>query len=685
MANEIVADTNTNTDADVSNYSEDNLAQLVEWFEDAEEATREARILAERDRDYVDNKQLTEQELDTLKKRGQPDIIDNEIRRKIDFLTGFEASTARTDPKAFPRNPGDEEASQAVTDMLRFQEYANEFDQISSDVWENMLVEGYGGVEVLGPLASNPKIIEVVRWKWDRLFFDPHSSEHDFSDATFFGGVMWKDLDAAKKKWPEAEDAIESTAAQEPVNSETYDDKPRTIWAQRGKRPRVRIVQMYYRDGDNWHWCLFTKAGKIDGGQVEFIDENGEPDCPLILQSAYIDRENNRYGMVRELVSPQDMINKRQSKSLHMLTVQGGYYEEGAIDDVDEFKEEIAKADGWGRVNTLAGIQPRDKTGDVAGNFQLLQEAKNSIQKKGPNAALAGKQDEAASGRAIRFSQQGGIVEMARLRDRHRNFKRRVYMSIWNRVRQFLDEEAWIRITDDEDNVKFVGFNRPVTFAEQAEKSLTEAGVPEDQIEQGILEEAKAMGIDPQAVVDIVNVPARMDVDIEIENATESINIQEEQFEKLVELAPVIPFPPAVYLKASSFRNKDELIEALQGSEEDMAAQQAQLQIQVKEALAKIADLEAKADKNKAAAVKDAVEANLKAAEAAGTLEAEAISAAMAPPEPNTDISMLGLGGPQEPMQEPMAEPPPPAPVPAPEGAPPPEWSPLASDPTLPQ
>ena len=39
-----------------------------------------------------------------LKKRGQPEIVINRIKRKIDILLGAETQT-RTDPKSLPRTP----------------------------------------------------------------------------------------------------------------------------------------------------------------------------------------------------------------------------------------------------------------------------------------------------------------------------------------------------------------------------------------------------------------------------------------------------------------------------------------------------------------------------------------------------------------------------------------------------
>ena len=52
-----------------------DVGDLVRMFEESEDATIDARKESERDRDYVDNKQLTAAELSVLSKRGQPPMI----------------------------------------------------------------------------------------------------------------------------------------------------------------------------------------------------------------------------------------------------------------------------------------------------------------------------------------------------------------------------------------------------------------------------------------------------------------------------------------------------------------------------------------------------------------------------------------------------------------------------------
>src|SRR5689334_10520220 len=90
---------------------------LVNMFEASEDASYESRKLAERDRDYHDNKQLSDEEMKALKKRGQPPYIDNRIKTKVDYLVGLEKQQ-RVDPKAWPRTPMHEQDAEAATEGL---------------------------------------------------------------------------------------------------------------------------------------------------------------------------------------------------------------------------------------------------------------------------------------------------------------------------------------------------------------------------------------------------------------------------------------------------------------------------------------------------------------------------------------------------------------------------------------
>lgn len=583
--------------ADDTQDEEFDLALHVSRVEDWEEATDTATKLSERDRDYYDNKQLTSEELAELNRRGQPDVVFNKIRSKINYLLGLEI-TSRTDPRAMPRNPKDEEAAAAATDALRYVEDETDLDQKFTAVWENELIEGYGGIELT--VDEQTGDVDAVHWSWDRLFYDVHSRRHDFTDATYLGGVTWMDVEQAKAQFRGKDEVIDKTSSED--TGKTLDDKPKwKRWTSGTHRKRVKIIQMYYKKGADWYWCIFTKGGKLDGGPVPFKDEKGLSWCPLFMQSAYVDRENNRYGECRAYISPQDEINKRRSKSLHLLTQRQTKGEKGAVEDVEAMKQELAKPDGHVEVNPGYDFEILDTTGQVQGNFEMMQQAMLHMETEGANAALMGKQGDAASGRAIQLSQSGGQIEISPLVDRHTHLKTRVYRGIWNLIRQYKKEEWWVRVTDNEDNVRFVGFNRPVTMREEALKRLQANGVPPDQAQMmiGEIEMDPMRGPMLDQVIRIENVPAEMDMDITIEHVPDVANSQQEQFEALVKLAPTVIFPPEIYIKASSLRNKRELLDELKGSQENPEA----AEYQKRRAEAELAKLIAETEKIKAETV----------------------------------------------------------------------------------
>ncbi len=584
------------------------ISKLVEWFEAAEEATENSRKASERDRDYYDGKQLTSAELKKLRERGQPDIIINRIQPKIDYLLGFEASS-RTDPRCFPRTEADEDAAEAATDALRYVEDSTSLDQKFSNVWEHMLIEGFGGVELVVDEQSGD--IDVVEWDWDRLFCDPYSRKPDFSDARYLGGIVWMDADESKEKWVHAEEAINITL-NENTSSKTYDDRPWQKWVSGKSRPRVRIVQMYHREGGQWKWCIFTKGGKLDGGDVPFVDQKGMSFCPLFLQSAYVNRENERYGLVRIMIGPQDEINKRRSKALHMLTVKQVVLERGAVDDVDMLRKELAKPDGVIERNPGFELEINRDDQNITGHLNLLQEAKNEIELIGPNAAMMGKQRGSPSGRAILANQQGGQTEISRILDRHRNLKRRVYEGIWNLIRQYKTQEWWVRVTDDEKKSKFVGLNRPVTYGEQMGRDLEKKGLPPEEIVAAIEQAMQdpVQGPMMSEVATIENVPSEMHMDITIEEVPDVANLAAEQFSGLIDLANAgVVLPPKAYVKASNLRNKQEILDEMEKAEAKPDPQA--MQMQMESAMAQLRELNAKIAKLEAETIKTLVEADM--------------------------------------------------------------------------
>ena len=257
--------------------------------------------------------------------------------------------------------------------------------------------------------------------------------------------------------------------------------------------------------------------------------------------------------------------------------------EKGAV-DVNKVKQELAKANGHVEVNPGMTFELLDTNDRAQGNLLLYQEAKGEIDSIGANAALSGEPDSNLSGKAIQRLQQGGMAELRSLYDGHSMWEKRVYRQIWNRIKQFWDAEKWIRVTDDENNLKWVGLNQPVTLGAKLQKAAQEGDQRAAQALQQLLTTQ-----DPRLneVVETENNVAELDVDIILSVGPDVTTIHEEQFEALANLAQVygpeeVPFDAMLAL--SNIPNKDQVKELLSPEETDPVQVQAQQELMAQQA-----------------------------------------------------------------------------------------------------
>lgn len=572
---------------------------LKRMASNAVDLTSTARNLSERDRDYYDGYQWTTAETAILERRKQPVITINRIKRKIDAMVGIEQQ-GRVDPIAYPRNPQDQQAAEVASKALVYVDDNTRFDSKKSECFNNALIEGYAGVEIVVEPRRGQLEIAINRLRWEEIFYDPHSREKDFSDATYMGCMKWMSLDQAlamyKDSYEGDQDLTEllRSSFHTASDGQTYEDRPfesnSFIWADE-RRKRVRVAQMYYQNEGVWYFAVFCGGGEIFNIVSPYQDEDGQPACAIELFSCYVDRENRRYGVVRDMISAQDEINKRRSKILHQLNSRQTIGVKGGVDSVEAMKRELAQPDGHVAINVeqfedalRAGVKPFEivqNQDQTAGQFSLLQESKSEIDMLGPNASLLGQLSGQQSGRAIMAQQNAGMAELAPIYDSLRDWNLRVYRAIWNRIKQFWTEERYIRVTDDQRSVEFIGLNVQTGVVPVIDMA-TQQYVYAPQMENAV---------------------AEMDMDIVIQDAPDFVTLQAEQFEQLTTLAANgLPIPPEMIIEASSLPNKSDLLQKLKESQEAnaqqaQAMQDQQMQMAIRKAMAEISKDEASAQK----------------------------------------------------------------------------------------
>jgi hypothetical protein len=535
-----------------------DLGTLIDWVNESEDATTDSRGTSEKCRDYYDSKQWTDSEVKALNRRKQAATVINRVKPKVDGLLGLE-KTQRTTAKCFPRTPKHDQAADAATEAIRYVLQDNFFNELRSQAFENIAVEGTGGLEVVVKEKNDEFKICLYHIFWDRIIYDPHSRRKDFSDARYLGQVVWMDYDEAVDLYPEGKDILEDMLGS---TGNTYEDKPR--WMDTTRR-RVKIVELYYHESGDVKYACFTRGGYLKGPSVSpYVNEEGETEWPYEFASAFVDREGGRYGAVMQYLDVQDEINKRRSKALHLMSVRQIRIGKGSVDDVNKVRQELAKPDGV--IEVTPGME-KDfellKTGDMAqAQFNLLAEAKQEIDAVGYNAAVSGKDDRGLSGVALRQRQMSGQTELAPIFDVLKHLDHRVYRKVWNRIKQYWKEEKWIRVTDDEQNLKWVGLNKPVTKGEDILRQAQESGLPPDQLAQLQMRLLQ----DPlmQEKVSTENDLAKLDVDLVIHEAPDAVTTQIEDFQVLGEMVKSgFPMPPEAVIMASPLSHKDRILKMM--------------------------------------------------------------------------------------------------------------------------
>lgn len=542
-----------------------DLADLKRIYTEARDNTDTARREADTAQDYYDCKQLSAKQTKVLRERKQPEIFVNRIAPAVNGMLGV-LEQGQADPRAFPRNNEDDNASEIATDALRYSAEKCRWQRTKLQSAKNYLIGGIAAViaEVSQEGDPWPRII-----RQGEFFYDPFSRDPDFEDAHYMGVAKWMYVADVSALYPEA--AISLEAVTPSSVSFDDDDKPLNVWSD-STRKRVLVVEMYINRG-GWRRVVFYGGAVLEDTESPYHDEQGTPTNPIVAQSCFVDRDNARYGIVKAMIPIQDEINMRRSRLLHMVNSrQVRQTDMSASVDAAQARAEAARPDGI----IPYGYEPASTSEMAMGQINLLQESKNELERMGPNPAVLGQGASSASGRAQLVQQQAGLTELTPALGGIEDFELRVYRQMWMRIKQFWNEPKMIRVTDDVGAAKFLQVNEPII-----------------QEVQGIVQGPNGPQIGMQQVqVGVRNRPSEMDMDIIIDAVADTANVQQEQFAELVKLAGIygpqeVPFDDL--LKASNLPRKRELIEqretrkqeAAQGGEQGQQMQQAVMQVEL--------------------------------------------------------------------------------------------------------
>lgn len=553
----------------------DDLARYRKYIRAFETNKLDEQTEAREARKYYHDKQWTDKELARLRRRKQHPVVDNAIKRKVDFLVGIE-QRMRRDPKAYPRTPKHEHDADTATAGIRFVCDKNRWETLSSDAMHDGLISGIGITWIgIKPSPDGQLQVDMKRVDPARFIYDSRSVRPDFKDARWSGVDVWLDIDEAKegldpetaRKLDELVDSNKGHVSSLPAEIDQAEQ-----WGDYETR-RVRMVELYelrvvppYAE-PVWHYCKFCGDVAIEAYVSPYQDEHGKPANPYEAWSPYVDEKGTRYGLVRTMKSLQDSINYKRSRlDFEIGSRQTFSNRGGGVEDVDKLKAEINDPNGhlefnggeWGKD---VGIIDRSQV--IQGQAELLADAQQRMENYGPNPGLIGKGPGVAdaSGRALLAQRDSGMTELSPVFERHRDWKLRVFRAIWARIRQAWTNERWIAVTDDPKAVQFLAVNQ------------------------------YQMVIDPetgQPRISGQNVVAEIDVDILLDEGPDVVVMREELMQTLAGLGEAAAGPLGkIMIELSNAPMKDQLIQMIDQAaapppevvalQQQMAALEAQL------------------------------------------------------------------------------------------------------------
>ena len=301
-----------------------------------------------------------------------------------------------------------------------------------------------------------------------------------------------------------------------------------------GYRPRVRLIEAWFREPKE---AQFMRGGQFDGelydrasiGHFMDLKQNGASistrraemmKVGIMTRLGFLHSEDSPYrhnrfpftpiwayrdsdtglpfGLIRGLRDPQRDINKRASKLLYLMSTKRVMVEDGAVEDIELLREEVARPDAI--IQYKQGRPPPAIDTDLkeAGqNWQLMEFNQRMLEMiAGVNRDNLGIQTNAGkSGRAIIAHQEQGSLSVQSLTGNLSRGYREHGRKVLSNVEQFVSEERTIRITGER-GPKYESVNARDDMTDSLTATKADFVVSEDQFSDTMRQQAVSSMLD---------------------------------------------------------------------------------------------------------------------------------------------------------------------------------------------
>tara|TARA_R100000541_G_scaffold142_5_gene539 strand:+ start:4470 stop:6587 length:2118 start_codon:yes stop_codon:yes gene_type:complete len=566
-------------------------------------------------------------DMQQLDDQGRPALTINTILPTINAVIG-EQSSKRADIQFKPRGGGNQEVADVLTKVYAQISDNNKLDWMEAQVFQDGLIQDRGWFDVRIDFTDHVQGEVRIESK-DPLdiLIDPDAKHYDPRTWNEIFETKWMSLDEIEEVYGQdkadklrmlAETGTTLGADSMEFEEERYGDTDDSTYGQQYPNDpensrTVRTIRVIERQYYKLHDCMFY-VDPVTGDQrtipygwgkkkrENFADQFGldiiqkkkrkvrwtvSADTVILFDdfSPYAHftlvpyfpyfRRGKPFGMVRNLLSPQEQLNKITSQELHIVNTtanSGWIVESGSLsgmtaDDLEEHGAETGLVLEFNRGSTPPGKIPPNQI--PTGLDRLgTKAAQNIKQISGISDAMLGMDSPEVSGVAIKSKQNRGSLMLQVPLDNLAKTRQYLAEKVLQMVQSYYTEERIIQITDESDPYK--------PRVKMAVNQMTPEG-------------------------EVINDLTLGEYDVVVGTAPARDNFDEMQFAEAIELRGVgVPIPNDMIVEYSHLSRKADIadrIRKLEGTapptEQQIQLQQFQMESQIRSTQLEIAKLEA--------------------------------------------------------------------------------------------
>tara|TARA_B100000902_G_scaffold260268_1_gene246507 strand:- start:18384 stop:20501 length:2118 start_codon:yes stop_codon:yes gene_type:complete len=576
---------------------------------------------------YYRGDQWDEFDMQELDDQGRPALTINTILPTINAVLG-EQSTKKADIQFKPRGGGNQDVADVLTKVYQQIADNNKLDWIENQVFSDGLIQDRGYFDVRIDFSDH--VMGEVRIEAKDpldILIDPDAKHYDPRTWNEIFETKWMSIDEIEEIYGQeqadklrmlAETGTTLGADSMEFEEERYGDTEEYNYGQQYPTDpenarmlrSIRVIErqyyrlkdcMFYLDpvtGDMrevpYNWSKKKRENFADTFGLDilnktvrkvrwtvtadtvvlFDDWSPYRNFTIVPYFPYF-RRGKPFGMVRNLLSPQEQLNKITSQELHIVNTtanSGWIVENGSLagmtaDDLEEHGAETGLVLEFNRGSTPPAKIPPNQI--PTGLDRLGQKAAANIKQiSGITDAMLGQDSAEVSGVAIQAKQNRGSMLLQVPLTNLSKTRQYLAESILHLVQGFYTEERVIQITDEEDPYK----PRVPLRVNQ----MTPEGLVINDLQLG-------------------------EYDVVVSSAPARDNFDEMQFAEAISLRQVgVPIPDDMIVEYSHLSRKADIadrIRKIQGtgppSEQQVQMQKFQMEAQIRSTQLEIAKLEA--------------------------------------------------------------------------------------------